>query len=268
MLKIINVFKLNKDTLIKIIIYVFTFLALYLDWTPLIKLISFALFLGYGIYTEFANAKENKPLFINLILYFLLLPIVFLYGWIVVFNFKLPESLLIPVVIGTLTITLLSCAIGLILCCVIIGKLGFDKLIKSKKNDDLVGMGFGYSIIAVAIILGGAGFFMLSPVLGPNNSLVYEKNQITISSLDYLYFSTSVFVSNALGEIQPQGVSKVIMLIESFLTSLLNIIVVGEIICGYLDKKAKQDQTTKLGEEMLRLLEKDYLIIKTKRKKY
>ncbi len=70
------------------------------------------------------------------------------------------------------------------------------------------------------------------------NGLVYDKTTTNLfSSWEYVYFSSSIYYSNALGDILPQGYSKLIVQFESVFSYVFHIIILGFLISNFYNKK-------------------------------
>jgi len=102
-------------------------------------------------------------------------------------------------------------------------------LIKSKKLNtfDIISR---YLLISFLLIV---FFGLVYAILNgfPGQGLIYEDSATAIENTgDILYFSSSIFYSNAIGDIIPQGYSKLLSQIETALSHVLHIILLGILI--------------------------------------
>lgn len=76
------------------------------------------------------------------------------------------------------------------------------------------------------VVIAGFIFTLITPINGTD--LVWaDSNESVDSAWDYVYFSSSVYYGNLVGDIYPVGYMKLAMQIESALSFIFHIIVIG-----------------------------------------
>jgi len=87
------------------------------------------------------------------------------------------------------------------------------------------------------IILFAYIFFFVS--LNEKNALYWSDKAKLNNLLDYIYFSATSYYTSSLGEIQPFGSSRLVMIIETALNYLFHVIILGFLI-GNLNDNQKE----------------------------
>lgn len=100
----------------------------------------------------------------------------------------------------------------------------------------LIGIIISYTVISFMLVVLSGYLYTIASAY-PGNGIIWAASGTTFTSWDYIYFSSSVYYSNALGDIFPLGMSKVIMQVESAFSFVFHIIILGAVISGWGKKK-------------------------------
>lgn len=192
---------------------------------PTIRIISLLLFLGAIISFNLKNNKIKEmsifSIFSNWFLIGVLSILSLIYIAISVGDIEIATGLMITSVILMLVSLLVIYSFGLF------------------KTENLLVIILAYLAISfLLIVLFGLGFTTIEG-FNKGHLILTASNSSLKSSWDYVYFSSSAFYSNSLGEIVPVGLSKTLMQIESAISYLYHTIIIGFVISAISNKKKR-----------------------------
>ncbi len=95
-----------------------------------------------------------------------------------------------------------------------------------------------YFLVSFSFIILCGFIFSLVSVNEKNALFLSDKTKVTLV-WDYIYFSATSYYTSSLGEIQPVGLSRLIMIIETALSYLFHVIILGFLIGNLKDNKEK-----------------------------
>ncbi|MCK4589060.1 MAG: hypothetical protein KAT77_01360 [Nanoarchaeota archaeon] len=193
-----------------------------MDWPKTIKIISSSFFIiAQGLY-NCKQIKKDAPLFTKFI------------NW---FGFSI--MLVFTIVFLALSVGELNIAIWVMLSAfvlMLIGSLVFNFL-GLFKNRNLIGIIISYVVISILFIVLFGYFFTLSSAY-ENNGLIWTNSNTEIGSAwDYVYFSSSTYYTNSVGDIQPLGFSRVIMQTETAISFIFHVIILGFVVSTLRNRK-------------------------------
>ena len=107
------------------------------------------------------------------------------------------------------------------------------------KSDTLRWVIFSYIVVSFLVILLFGFIFTFLEGFGIGSLVVSGSPEKIGSFYEDLYFSSSAYYSNSIGDIQPTGYSRLFMQIESALSRLLHVVIIGFVISSF-DKGKKR----------------------------
>lgn len=191
-----------------------------LDISKPINILSASLFLVANVLYNWNNQDKNTPAFSKFINWFG-------FGIMAFFTF-----LYFLLYVGEIIWAILMLIGGIVVILIASLVMNFIGLFKVRT---LIGIIISYAVISFMLVVLSGYLYTIASAY-PGNGIVWTGSGTTFTSWDYIYFSSSVYYSNALGDIFPLGASKIIMQFESVISFIVHIIVLGYVVSG-LDKK-------------------------------
>lgn len=194
------------------------------NWPKTIRIVAAILFLVTNVLFNTKNKEATPSLFsrfVNWLWFFIMLSFTISY---------------IALSVGDITI-----AVRLLHATFLIILVGgvVIKLVGIFRSESLLRMVLSYAVLSFNIIvLFGYGFSLLSGLEGQH--VAWADSNIEVESAwNYVYFSSSVYYSNLVGDILPLGYSKFLMQFESAVSYIFHIIIIGFIISNMGKRKKR-----------------------------
>jgi hypothetical protein len=107
------------------------------------------------------------------------------------------------------------------------------------KSDSWVLVVIAYPVVSFTTVAIFA--FLYSVTSGfPEQAVIDSSGQLVKASWDLMYFSSSVFYSNAFGDMLPHGYSKLITQIELAFSAIIHVIVLGMVVARMADAEKEK----------------------------
>jgi len=194
-----------------------------LDISKTINIVSSILFLVADTLYNVKNQDKKTPSFTKFINWF---------GFSIMAFFTL---VYLALSVGEVTFAVVLLIGGIIAISIASLVMNFKGLFKVRT---LIGVTISYAAISfMAVVF--FGYLYTIATAYPGNGLIWTGSGTTFAGWDYVYFSSSIYYSNALGDIIPVGASKVMMQIESAFSFVFHIIILGYVISELGKKKSK-----------------------------
>lgn len=130
--------------------------------------------------------------------------------------------------VGEVNIAVIITLFAFFLMLISVGIFCLIVLFKAKEN--LIGIIILSVTISFLIIISFGYIYLLTPSFSESNLIFTNSNKTLGIPWDYVYFSSSAFYGNAVGDIQPIGYNKLIMQIESAISFIFHIIILGALV--------------------------------------
>lgn len=192
------------------------------DWGKTVRIIASAIFfVVYILYNKNHLTKTTPPYtkFIN---------------WFGVGIFGVFTVMYIALSVGEVEIAVWVLLVAMVM--ILVSTLVFN-FIGLFKSQTLWGIILSYMVISMLLIVFFGYIFTISSGF-PDNGLVWTNSSMPVESpWNFVYFSSSAYYGNAVGDIHPLGFSRGLMQFESAFSFVFHIIILGFIITSIKKNK-------------------------------